>query len=52
MQDKLMSHDKMYLSYNKNVASSGVSTRCRTLFNAWNISTLHVACDKVGPIRV
>ena len=47
MQDKVLSHDKIYLSCNKSVALSGVSTSRTTLFNAWNIPTLHVAGDKV-----
>ena len=70
MQEKVMSHDKINSSWNKNVALPGVSTWCvnlvcqlgvstwcvnlvcqlvaRHYLNACNISTLHVACDKVG----
>ena len=32
MQDKVMSHDKIYFSCNKNAALSGVSTCCMTVF--------------------
>ena len=55
MQDKVMSHDKIYTVFVMQQKCCLNYLVCQHLMhnmNAWNISNLHLACDKVGLIRV